>query len=283
MENAVEALKQAFAVFVFALALTVSFTMFSKAKATADTITTTQSKQKYLESAELKDKLYINSKDVESGDVNTLGAASLTIYGDRVVQPDDVISTIYRYNLEKYGVTIIKEDGTVITRFDSNTESVIRQWYNIKDGKEADGTTIKANDVKNKFTSKIKQNIEKGSVKHYITSDIQLDKDRLEALYKLKVTGNSKITVGAPWYGNDKEIIKRINAEISGSTYELNGQTYNGSSEIKNLQDMLNKASQIIEVITEIDNSEYVKDNDNTTNLLKQYELPTIEVVYIIK
>ena len=91
MENAVEALKQAFAVFVFALALTVSFTMFSKAKATADTITTTQSKQEYLESAELKDKLYINSKDVESGDVNTLGAASLTIYGDRVVQPDDVI------------------------------------------------------------------------------------------------------------------------------------------------------------------------------------------------
>ena len=283
MENAVEALKQAFAVFVFALALTVSFTMFSKAKATADTITTTQSKQEYLESAELKDKLYINSKDVESGDVNTLGAASLTIYGDRVVQPDDVISTIYRYNLEKYGVTIIKEDGTVITRFDSNTESVIRQWYNIKDGKEADGTTIKANDVKNKFTSKIKQNIEKGSVKHYITSDIQLDTNRLKELYKLTVTGNSKITVGAPWYGNDKEIIKRINAEISGSTYELNGQTYNGSSEIKNLQDMLNKASQIIEVITEIDNSEYVKDNDNTTNLLKQYELPTIEVVYIIK
>lgn len=283
MENAVEALKQAFAVFVFALALTVSFTMFSKAKATADTITTTQSKQEYLESAELKDKLYINSKDVESGDVNTLGAASLTIYGDRVVQPDDVISAIYRYNLEKYGVTIIKEDGTVITRFDSNTESVIRQWYNIKEGKEADGTTITANDVKNKFTSKIKQNIEKGSVKHYITSNIELNEDKLKKLYELDVKGNSKITVGAPWYGNDKEIIKRINAEISGSTYELNGQTYNGSSEIKNLQDMLNKASQIIEVITEIDNSEYVKDNDNTTNLLKQYELPTIEVVYIIK
>lgn len=283
MENAVEALKQAFAVFVFALALTVSFTMFSKAKATADTITTTQSKQEYLESAELKDKLYINSKDVESGDVNTLGAASLTIYGDRVVQPDDVISTIYRYNLEKYGVTIIKEDGTVITRFDSNTESVIRQWYNIKDGKEADGTTIKANDVKNKFTSKIKQNIEKGSVKHYITSDIQLDTNRLKELYKLTVTGNSKITVGAPWYGNDKEIIKRINAEISGSTYELNGQKYNDSTNNKNLKETLNVASQIIEVITEIDNSEYVKDNDNTTNLLKQYELPTIEVVYIIK
>ena len=114
MENAVEALKQAFAVFVFALALTVSFTMFSKAKATADAITTTQSKQEYLESAELKDKLYINSKDVESGNENTLGVASLTMYGDRVVQPDDVISTIYRYNLEKYGVTIIKENGEVI-------------------------------------------------------------------------------------------------------------------------------------------------------------------------
>ena len=283
MENAVEALKQAFAVFVFALALTVSFTMFSKAKATADAITTTQSKQEYLESAELKDKLYINSKDVESGNENTLGVASLTMYGDRVVQPDDVISTIYRYNLEKYGVTIIRENGTVITRFDSNTESVIRQWYNIKAGKEADGTTIQADDVKNKFTSKIKQNIEKGSVKHYITSDIKLDTTRLEKLYKLEVEGNTKITVGAPWYGNDKEIIKRINAEISGSKYELNGQIYNGSSENKNLKDMLDGASQIIEVITEIDNSEYVKDNDNTTNLLKQYELPTIEVVYIIK
>ena len=40
---------------------------------------------------------------------------------------------------------------------------------------------------------------------------------------------------------------------------------------------------KIIEVVNEIDTSEYIKDGSNTTSLLKEYQLPTIEVVYIIE
>ena len=126
MENAVEALKQAAAVLIFVIALTASFNMFSKAKETADAVTTSQDSQEYLESAELKDKLYVSSADIESGE-NT----KFTTEGYRIVKEDDVISTLYRYNLEKYGVTIAKENGDIIARYDSNTESIVRQYYNI--------------------------------------------------------------------------------------------------------------------------------------------------------
>lgn len=272
MENAVDALKQAAAVLIFVVALTASFTMFSKAKQTADAVTTIQDQQEYLESAELRDKLYINSEDIENSE-DTRTVASLTMYGDRVVKPDDVISTIYRYNLEKYGVTIINEDGTVITRFDSNTEAVIRQWYNI-------GNMLTAEEIKEKFASQIKTNITHNTGNY--VSNIKLDRETLEEIYKITVDGNNKITVGAPWYGNDKEIIKRINSEIDGSEYQLNKQYYNKANE-KKLNEILNNAHEIIEVINEIDNSNYLKDeNDKNTSLLQQYELPTVEVVYIL-
>ena len=50
-------------------------------------------------------------------------------------------------------------------------------------------------------------------------NEINLD---LNNIYKLQVNGNTNITCGAPWYGNDSEIIKRINKDINGGTYELN-------------------------------------------------------------
>ena len=126
MENAVQALKTAAAVLIFTIAITLSFTMFSKAKVTADTVLKSQDDQEYLEAAELKDKLYVSSADIESGE-NT----KFTTEGYRIVKEDDVISTLYRYNLEKYGVTIAKKNGDIIARYDSNTESIVRQYYNI--------------------------------------------------------------------------------------------------------------------------------------------------------
>ena len=251
MENAVDALKTAVAVLIFIIAITASFTMFAKAKVTADSIITSRDKQEYLESAELKDKLYINSKDVESGNV----------------QVEDVISSIYRYNLEKYGVTIVNKNGTVLARFDSNTENIMRQWYNIvdKDGKTADS-------IRNEFAEKIKNNIQINA-KKYLNSgqEISLDKTSLESLYKVDVTGNTSIKVGAPWYGNESEIIKRCNADINGITYNYNSIDYQGKKIYNTL-----KNKSIIEVINEIDNSKYV---GNT--LLQDYQLPTIEIVYI--
>lgn len=259
MENAVDALKTAVAVLIFIIAITASFTMFAKAKVTADSIITSRDKQEYLESADLANILYTDSTSIQS--------ATMTQFGDRIVQVEDVISSIYRYNLEKYGVTIVSTNGEVLARFDSNTENIMRQWYNIvdKDGKTADS-------IRNEFAEKIKNNIQINA-KKYLNSgqEISLDKTSLESLYKVDVTGNTSIKVGAPWYGNESEIIKRCNADINGIKYNYNSIDYQG----KNIYNTL-KNKSIIEVINEIDNSKYVGDT-----LLQDYQLPTIEIVYI--
>lgn len=277
MENAVEALKTAAAVLIFGIAITIAFTMFSRAKETADAVVKSQDTQEYLEAADLDSKLYTSSSSIESGTSSTTQGENptMTTDGYRIVGIDDVISTIYRYNLEKYGVTII-DGGTVIARFDSNTESVMRQWYNIADKTNPDNTTITSNEIKDKFAERIGKNI---STK---ISNITLKKEDLEGLYKIKVDGNDNIKCGAPWYGNEKEIIKRINAEVGGFAYEFNKQIYNEKvPSQKNLKSKLENR-KIIEVVNEIDNSQYLKDEGGKeTSLLQQYELPTIEIVYI--
>lgn len=260
MENAVDALKTAVAVLIFIIAITASFTMFAKAKVTADSIITSKDKQEYLESADLANILYTDSTSIQS--------ATMTQDGDRIVQVEDVISSIYRYNLEKYGVTIVSTNGEVLARFDSNTENIMRQWYNI-----TNTDTKTSEDIKTDFAYKIKSNILINAEKYLNTGKtINLTKETLEILYKVKVTGNNQIKVGAPWYGNESEIIKRCNTDISGAgTYTYNNINYTG----KDIYSKLN-GKKIIEVINEIDNSKYVGDT-----LLQDYQLPTIEIVYI--
>lgn len=282
MENAVEALKTAAAVLVFIIALTVAFTMFSKAKNTTDAIVTMQDKQEYLEAPEVDGGILYTSSDVV-GDEEITGSVKskvegMTIHGDRIVGIDDVISTIYRYNVEKYGVTILQPDGTVLARFDSNTENIMRQWYNIQ-GVDTDGDEIidiSASQVKNNYKDKIQKNL---TITHYLNSGASINID-LEDLYEIEVDGGtSLIRCGAPWYGNQEEILKRCNIDIKGGTYTLNNQVYQG----KNLYNAL-IGKMIIEVVNEIDTSDYLEDpTDGKTNLLQQYQLPTTEIIYIIK
>ena len=134
MENAADALKMAAAVLIFIIAIASSFSLFGTAKQTADSVIGMRDKQKYLDAAELDTVLYVSSdviskEDSKEGNSQVVG---LTTKGDRIVGIDDVISTIYRYNKEKYGVTIVKANGEVIARFDSNTENVMSQYNNIK-------------------------------------------------------------------------------------------------------------------------------------------------------
>lgn len=290
MENAVEALKTAAAVLIFVIAITVSFTMFSRAKTTADAVLLAQDSQEYLESAELESTLYTSSEAISSNTsaVTQGNNATITTDGYRIVEPDDVISTIYRYNLEKYGVTLVElgenMEENVIARFDSNTESVMRQWYNIQDGRDSNDELVTAEDQKENYADTIKKNttvnlsnVPNGKI------EPNFSPSKLEELYEITVRGNSEIKCGAPWYGNETEIIKRINTDIfpaedGGSDYTLNDQTYEG----KGIGVKLNSATRIVEVINEIDNSQYLQDGDVETSLLQQYQLPTIEVVYII-
>ena len=216
MENAVQALKTAAAVLIFVIAITVTFTMFSKAKQTADVVTKSQDEQEYLEAADLAGTLYTTTESASTGD-----NATITTDGYRIVDSDDVISTIYRYNLEKYGVTLVTSEKAVIARFDSNTENVIRQWYNIQDGTNSAGQRVTANEQKQNYVETIKNNITvtiDGD-----TFEPSLSTEILEDLYEITVEGNNKIQCGAPWYGNETEIIKRINEDIAPT----NGYTLN--------------------------------------------------------
>lgn len=264
MENAVDALKMAAAILVFIIAIGSSFSLFGTAKQTADSIITMRDKQAYLDAAELDNGiLYTSTEAITSGAITGI---NINTNGHRLVKVDDVISTILRYNKEKYGVTILESDGNVIARFDSNTENVIRQWNNIESGLDL-------------FINKLNNNIKTD----YATPNFT--KEKLKEIYAIEVEGNSQIECGAPWYGNDEEIQRRIAYELSGKEYEYNKQKFQRD---RGLFEILDNATEIIEVTNEIDQSTYLEDKDDEgnpidTNLLQQYEMPTVEIVYIIQ
>lgn len=81
MENAADALKIAFAIFVFVIAIAVTFSIISQAKSTADTVLYHSDETNFY-------------KHVASGE------------GNREVSVKEVISTLYRYYKESVSVTI---------------------------------------------------------------------------------------------------------------------------------------------------------------------------------
>lgn len=263
MENAVDALKIAAAILIFIIAVASSFSLFGTAKHTADSIITMRDKQVYLEADELEGVLYTSSQKVSTYE-------GFTEYGDRIVGMGEVISTIYRYSKEKYAVTIMDSQGNVKVRYDSSTENVMRQWYNI-----TDTDTQTEQEQKNDYIDEIKKNISTTYV-----DQINLN---LEEVYELTTEGNSKIKCGAPWYGNEEQIRLRISKDIEGDDYTYNKQTYTNKilQQDGGLQGLL-EGKKIVEVTNEIDQSKYLEDNGEKTNLLQEYQMPTVEIVYII-
>ncbi len=98
MEDAVQALKMAFAVFVFVIAISVAFYVLSKAKATSETIFYVSDKTNYYD-------------NVESNSNVT-----------RTVGLETVIPTLYRYYRENFMVQIMDANGNVLQVFDTTTE-----------------------------------------------------------------------------------------------------------------------------------------------------------------
>lgn len=284
MENAVDALKMAAAVLIFIIAIGTSFSIFGTAKQTADSIIGMRDKQAYLDAAELDGGILYTSSSTIQGDTTGLTADQIEAYkkqestitgvtknGDRIVTINDIISTLYRYSKEKYGVTIVKADGTVVARFDSSTESLMTRYSSIESGLDV-------------YIDKLENN----TTTMYATPNFE----QLEDLYEVQIkmgngAGNYRTTCGAPWYGNEEQIQKRIACELSGDKYTYNGQSFERD---EGLLSILKDPSvkRIVEVTNEIDNSKYLKEdidgdgNDDNTTLLQQYEMPTIEIVYII-
>ena len=93
MENAVDALKMAFAAIVFVIAVTVAFTAFSQARWVADLILYTSDRTNYEERIGV----------LQNADVRTVGI-------------ETVISSIKRYRIENedYSVVIKDKDGEIL-------------------------------------------------------------------------------------------------------------------------------------------------------------------------
>ena len=297
MENAIDALKMAAAILFLLIALTVVFTVYGKAKSTADSLLIMQDSQKYLESDIAEGTLYATDEAIRNAGITVTGAR-YTNEGLRVVGYEEVISTIFRYNKEKYGVTIV--DGNtrhVIARFDSMTESIIRNWNNIQNVTDpVTGVTRTADRQKDEYVDSIRNNIQvtcnyNGIQFDPVINSINLNRTQLEALYRLNDTVGTPNLVGAPWYGNEKEIVERVKCDIMGSNYDppipvpavldqhrytYNGQQYQG----KNLKQYTNR--EFIEITKELDNSSYYAEGLTDTELLREYQMPTIEIIYII-
>lgn len=104
MENAVEALKMSFAVFVFVMALSLTMTMFTKAKTTADVV---------LHSSDMLEF-------VEYDDFLRAGE-SFDSKKNRIVGLETIIPTLYKYRQENYTVIFRESNGTFMKLYESHT------------------------------------------------------------------------------------------------------------------------------------------------------------------
>ena len=103
MENAADALKIAFAMFVFALAITLTFTLVSQAKSTADTVLYYSDETNF----------YEHSKSDSS---------------NREVSVAEIIPTLYRYyDKESIGVTVNLKSGKTYVFDLKNNETIIQE------------------------------------------------------------------------------------------------------------------------------------------------------------
>ena len=112
MENAVDALKIAFAAIVFVLALTIGIAVFTQARAASDVILHGQDSTEYYE--------YIRAGiyDDETGQWISTGDT-------RIVGIETVIPTLYRYYKENYTVVFLEADGTPMELYETITEPTL--------------------------------------------------------------------------------------------------------------------------------------------------------------
>lgn len=267
MENAVEALKIAFAVFVFAIAVALSFSVVGQVRATSDVILA------------LEDKT--NAYDyVENSESNANNK-------ERIVGFETILPAIYRYAEEQYAVTIVDTDGNAIARFDLYTEGFMNNWNEVLKNKDKNGTQI-GQDALNAYNEvKSRLEIVEESIKSNNGSNIAIF-NQLEKLYKVENPNYTSATAkyGAPWVGGQDEkaeVLKRIKSDLEGSEYTINSIIYAGKDLNKQCKDKTFK-EKFIEIQT---SGTTITDTDENGNV--EYSLETVkgnkklEIVYIMQ
>ena len=103
MENAVDALKIAFALFVFIMALSITIFMFNMAKETGDIV---------LASSDVTAFMEYKEEDP---------TGTIVKNGDRIVGLETIIPTLYKYYKERYTVVFMNAEGEPLTIYKSKT------------------------------------------------------------------------------------------------------------------------------------------------------------------
>lgn len=306
MENAIDALKIAFAVFVFVIALALAVSVVGQARATSDIILSLNDRTNYYD--------YVEETD------NNAGGTGDKIKKDRIVDFETILPTIYRYAKEQYAVTILNTDGTPIVRYDLYTEGFMSGWDDtLKRQQKLQNKPIPENDPEYEEIQKrikivddyIRSELNKGETYKPIWDSLNTTDYNTNYLYKghkVEKQGNSikksdTIHYVSPWTGDPNiDAIHRIQADLgyerittegiepskysyyrySDGSYEKNEIVYKGTnlSELKNgkFKEKFIEIQTSGKTITELD------PDDNT-----EYSLETVkgnkklEIIYILQ
>ena len=258
MENAVEALKMAFAMFVFLLALSLAFSVVGQARATSDVVLTLNDKTNFYDYVEETEQNASNK--------------------DRIVGFETILPTIYRYAKEQYAVTIINRSGNIVVRYDLYTEGFMEDWDELikRKNRGEDDSEKRYDEIRNRI-AQVDEFIQKETNKPNTVWNAIENK----TLYQGTNHNLNKQLPVAPWMGDyNRDIIDRIKADISGKEYEKNNIVYKG----KGLNTFKNSTfkEQFIEIQT---SGTTMTIQDDDTNI--EYSLETVkgnkalEIVYI--
>lgn len=276
MENAVNAFKTAFAVFIFVFALYLAFNVVGQARRTSDTVLAMTDKK--------NDYEYVEESDNNSSE------------NERIVGFETILPVIYRYAKEQFAVTIVKSDGTPIVRYDLYTEGFMANWNTILRRKDegAARETAQYLEVKDRI----------GKVDRVLENRFNLGTNRIwnaignlgggynpstdtltrtsPYLYAGK-SDNSLVNIVSPWIGNPNlDCIQRIKADFTrDGVYVKDGVTYYG----KDLWQYKDRAFKEVFLEVQTSGSTIVETDDNNV----QYSLETIignkklEIIYIMQ
>lgn len=191
MENAVEALKMAFAVFIFAIALTTSIVFFNQVKQTSDIVLYTKDETNYYEYQ---------------------GAIGKTAE-NRIVGLETIIPTLYKYYKENYTVLFRegnynKETGEfsnvsylTIYRTPSSYQTPNKQHYlwGSADGNKSSYDTL----MQKKYTPYFERGYKELGNKEIFSFDLEEETLRHE-----------------PWTGTYEKAMENLNCFLSGDIYK---------------------------------------------------------------
>ena len=263
MENAADALKIAFGIFVFMFAVALLFQTASLTQSVAEAKLIDTDKTTYYE--------YYDS------DMNSVNKD-----GNRIVTLEDIIPTMYRYSTESAAVTLIDKDKNIITRLDRQTETLCTNWNNRT---QTQKETI-LNEI-NYILKPVNANLLES------TDDLY---NLFKRIYKQNVTAYHTKEFDCPWNGIESLTAQRIDSDLSGITAFFSISNPGNQESLKNSENHVPclgenkgiidkyKNSRFVEYLILYDTNNYIVDEEDGDKLYSAGELldpVKREVVYV--